>query len=175
MIRQISIAIFLLIILTSCRQPSDDLNINDYVDHWDITKTYLTYNHSSLLIDTVENEYKVVDGHNQILIVTIERKPIFKEGKTLSDLYSTKSILIELDSADNLVTAETPSNSKLFRKLIAFSPDHGIKPLHSDDQIALIRKDTSMWTINSQIKDFVFEGEINFLTNQTLTDKYYDY
>ncbi len=159
-------------IFTSCRK---DLSIRDYVDHWEITKTYVTYNNSSLLVDTVENEFNVEDGHNQILIVTIERNPIFKEGKELSDLYSTESLLIELDSADNLVTVQTPSNSKLFRKIIAFSPEYGINPLHSDEQITLTRKDVSTWTINSQIHDFEFKAEFNFLTNQTLIDKIKDY
>ncbi|WP_338220517.1 hypothetical protein [Algoriphagus sp. oki45] len=151
------------------------MDIKDYVDHWEITKTYLTYNNSSFLIDTVNNEFKVIDGHNQILIVTIERNPIFKEGKELTDLYSTESLLIELDSSDNLVTVQKPSNSKLFRKLVAFSPDYGINPLHSEEQLTLTRKDGSIWTINSQIDDFIFKAEFNFLTNQTLTDKIEDY
>ncbi len=165
----------MLFILTSCRQNSNDLNVNEYVDHWEITKTFLTYNNSTLLVDTVDNEYKVTAGHNQILIVTIERNPIFKENKELTDLYSTKSLLIELDTSDNLVTAKTPSNSKLFRKLIAFSPDHGIKPLQISEQITFTRKDSSSWTVNSQVQDFVFNGDLNFLTNQTLTDKCDDY
>ncbi len=165
----------MLFILTSCRQPSNNSVNKDNIDHWEITKTFMTYNHSSLFIDTVDNEYKFINGHNQIFTITIERKPVFKKGKEVTDLYSSKSLLIELDTADNLVTVQTPSNSKIFRKLIAFSPDHGIKPLHNNEQITLERKGTTTWTINSQVQDFVLNGELNFLTNQILTEKYDDY
>ena len=168
------ITTILTLLLTSCGQ-SGNPNIGDYVDHWEITKTYNTYNNSTLNIDTVENEYQIVSGNNQILIVTIERSPVFKEGKELTDLYSTKSLLIELDTADNFVTAEKPQNSGLFRKLIAFSPDYGINPLKKEEKITLTREDKTIWKVEVNISDFVFSGQLNFATNQTLTEKINDY
>jgi hypothetical protein len=164
----------LTLLLTSCGQ-SNDLNIGDYVDHWEITKNYNTYNNSKLSIDTVENEYQIVSGNNQILIVTIEKNPIFKEGKELTDLYSTKSLLLELDTADNYVTAEKPQNSGLFRKLIAFSPDYGINLLKKEEKITLTRGDKTIWKVEVDISDFVFSGQLDFATDQTLTEKTNNY
>ena len=173
MIRLLTI-IILTVFVTSCRQ-SDELKISDYVDHWEIKRTFKTYNNSTLDIDTIENEYQIVNGHNQVLIVTTENNPVFKEGKELSDLYSIESLLIELDTADNTVTAEIPYNSRLFRKLIAFSPDHGINPLDKDEKIKLIRNDKTVWTIEAETYDFDFSGQLDFQTNQTLTSTLYEY
>jgi hypothetical protein len=163
-----------IILLTSCVQ-SNDLNINDYVDHWEISRTFETHNNSTLDIDMVENEFKVVTGNNQILIVTVEKSPVFKEGKELTDLYSTKSLLIELDQKDSFVTAETPSNSRFFRKLVAFSPDYGINPLYQNEKISLKRNGISVWVIDSDIEDFIFSGQLDFGSNQILIDRYNDY
>lgn len=151
------------------------MDISDYVDHWEINRTFKTLNNSTLQVDTLNNNYNVVSGHNQVLIVTTEKIPVFKEGKELTDLYSTKSLLIELDSADNQVTAENPMNSRMFRLLIAFSPDYGINPLDKMDQITLTRTNSTAWTIVSKIYDFEFNGQIDFVTNQSLTDTYQDY
>lgn len=170
----LTIATILTLLLVSCGQ-SGDLNIDDYVDHWEISRTFKTYNKVTLDIDTVENKYQIVSGHNQVLIVTTEKNPVFKEGKELTDLYSAKSLLIELDTADNFVTAEKPLNSQLFRQLIAFSPDYGINPLKKDEKITLIRKGKTIWTVEADIYDFVFSGQLDFATNQTLTDKLNDY
>ena len=170
----LTIATIFTLLLISCGQ-SDDFKISDYVDHWEINRTFNTYNNSTLEIDTVENEYQIASGHNQILIVTTEKNPVFKEGKELTDLYSTKSLLIELDKADNSVTPETPSNSRLFRQLIAFSPDHGINLLDKSEKIKLIRKDKTVWAVEADIDDFVFSGQLDFSTDQTLTDKFHDY
>jgi hypothetical protein len=175
MTRLYSVMTILFLILTSCRQQSAELNIKDYVDHWEISQTYRTYNNSSLEIDTINNVYEIVNGTNQILIATIEKEPIFKKGKVLTDLYSTKSLLIELDTADDFVSVTHPNNSKIYRKLVAFSPQHGIKPLYSYEKITFKRKNNSVWTITSDINDFNFNGEINFLTNQTLINKIIEY
>ena len=156
-------------------KPSHDIELSDYIDHWEISRTFSTYNNSKIEIDTIANEYEVASGYNQVLIIITEKKPIFKEGKELTDLYSTKTLLIELDSIDNLVTAETPGNSRLFRQLIAFSPDYGIKPLDKEEEIKLTRKDSTTWTIYSEIHDFIFNCQLDFKTNQTLTDKFNDY
>jgi hypothetical protein len=100
---------------------------------------------------------------------------IFKKGKVLTDLYSTKSLLIELDTADDFVSVTHPNNSKIYRKLVAFSPQHGIKRLNSYEKITFKRKNNSVWTITSEINDFIFNGEINFLTDQILTNKFIEY
>ena len=173
--RYINIWTILFLLLISCRKHSEDININDSVDHWKITRTFKSFNNSTFQIDTIDNTYKVVDGHNQILIFSIEKNPVFKNGKELTDLSSTKSLLIELDPTDKVVTVQTPSKSKIFRKLIAFSPDHGIKPLHLNEKLSLTRIDSHTWTIDSRITEFVFAGEINFLSNQTLIENFDDY
>jgi hypothetical protein len=135
----------------------------------------MTYRNSTLAIDTIENEYQITYGYNQVLIVTTEKNPIFKEGKELTDLYSTKSLLIELDTLDKSVTAENPSNSQLYRQLIAFSPDYGINPLDRNEKITFTRKDKNVWTVKSDIYDFVFSGQLDFSTDQTLTNTINDY
>ncbi len=154
--------------MTSCIQ-SDDTDISNYIEHWEISTTIKTYKNSTLNVDTVDNDYKITDGNNQVLIVTTEKKPVFKEGKELTDLYSTKSLLIELDTLDNFITADNPSYSKLYRQLIAFSPDYGITPLSKDEKIIFKRKDENVWAVESDIHDFVFSGQLDFSTDQTLT------
>jgi hypothetical protein len=166
--------IIITVFLISCYNKND-LNISDYVDYWEITKTYETFSNSSLLIDTLENNFKIVPGENQVLILEIERNPIFKKGKELTDLASAKSLLIELNIEDNEVSNLRPSNSKLFRKLIAFSPDYGINKLDSAEIIKFTRKDSTVWQIESQIVDFVFNAEFNFQKNQSLVTRYKDY
>jgi hypothetical protein len=168
------IATTLILLFTSCIQ-SGDINISDYVDHWEISTTFKTFENSTLDIDTVENEYKIAEGHNQVFVVTTEKNPVFKEGKELTDLYSTKSLLIELDTIDNSVTAGNPSNSRLFRQLIAFSPDYGINPLGKDEKITFTRNDKDVWTVESDIYDFVFNGQLDFSTNQKWSNSINDY
>ena len=154
--------------MISCIQ-SDDMDINNYIDHWEINTTIKTYKNSTLYVDTVDNEYQILTGNNHVLILTIEKKPVFKEGKKLTDMYSAKSFLIELNTLDTFITAENPSNSKLYRKLIAFSPDYGISPLSKDEKVIFKRKDEEVWTVESYIHDFVFSGRLDFSTDQTLT------
>ena len=166
--------ILLVTIITSCGQDNG-LDLKDYVDHWEVSKTYKTFNNSSLEIDTTENEYEITNGYNQVLLVTIENKPVFKEGKELSDLYSTKTLLIELDSSDNIISANSPSKSKILRLLISFSPDYGINPLHPEENIVIKRKGNSIWQIVSNISDFVFTGEVDFSSKQILTEKHNHY
>jgi hypothetical protein len=170
--------ILFLFILISCKQQSNESDVSDIkqsVDHWEITKTFKNYNHSSLLIDTVENEYKIIKGNNQVFILTTSSQPIFKKGMYLTDLSSAKSLLIELDKTDNFVTINKLGNSKLFRQINSFSPNHGIKLLKNNENIAFTRKGINIWKVESKIKDFVFSGELNFFTNQTLTEKFDDY
>lgn len=171
--KNLLITIFILL-LSSCKQ-SNDLNISHYVDHWEISTTFKTHNNSTIEIDTVENKYKIADGYNQVLIVTTEKNPIFKEGKELTDLYSTKSLLIELDTLDNKVTARNSSNSRLYQQLIALSPDYGINQLDKDEKITFTRKDKDEWTVESDIYDFVFSGQLDFSADQTLTNTINDY
>jgi len=169
-----SISILLILFLTSCL-GTDGPNLRDHIDHWEISRTFKTYNKSKLDIDNKDNEYKVVRGHNQVLLITTERTPIFKEGKELTDLYSEETILIELDTSDNLVSASNPSNSKLLRLLLAFSPDYGINPLHKDENITLKRKDSTLWTIDSEVSDFEFNAELDFNSKQVLTETHNHY
>lgn len=168
------IAAFFILVLSSCRQQNA-LNISDYVDHWEISTTFKTYNNSTIKIYSIENEYEITDGYNQVLIVTTEKNPVFKQGKKLTDLYSTKSLLIELDTLDNSITAETPSHSRLFRQLIAFSPDYGITPLDKGEKITFIRKDKNIWIVESDIYDFTFNGQLDFSTDQSWTNTINNY
>ena len=166
--------ILIAIIITSCTK-NDDLDISEYVDHWEINRTYETHNNSKLNIDTLENEYRIESGLNQVLILSVEKKPIFKEGKNISDLYSTESLLIELDIADHLVSTSKPANSKLYRKTIAFSPDYGINLLGPNEKLVFTRKDSTVWKITSEIYDFEFNAELGFDKKQVITTKFHDY
>ncbi len=164
----------LILFLSSCGNQGE-LNPKDAVDHWEISRTLKTYTNSTLDIDTLKHEYQISSGRNQVLIVEIEKKPVFKVGKELTDLYSAQTLLIELDSADSSVSAMTPLNSRFYKKLIAFSPDHGIRPMDKSEKIVLIRQSPTVWKIDSHFPDFVFNAELDFSTNQVLTNNYLDY
>jgi hypothetical protein len=167
-------AIFFILILISCKQKSYESNILDNkesIDHWEITRNFKNYTNSSLLIDTVKDTYDIIKGHNQVFIITIAKKPIFKKDMYISDLSWGEALLIELDEKDTLVTANKMENSKLFRRNSTFSPNHGIKLLKNNEDIMFKREGNNIWKVNSKIKNFVFKGELNFLTNQKLTEK----
>jgi hypothetical protein len=161
------------LLLTGCNPFKED-DLSERIDHWEISRTFRTYDKASLLTNATGNDYKVAAGDNQVLIVTTENKPVFKKGKEVEDLYSSSSLLIELDKADTLVTAKAPSRSVLLRLLLAFSPDYGIKPLPENEKLTLRRKAADVWLIDAQMRDFDFRGELDFSAKQTLTDKFID-
>ncbi len=165
----------LITLLSSSCENHDDINIRDSIDHWEITRTFETYPHSTLKVDTVKNDFSIDKGVNQVLIITIENDPIFKEGKELTDMSSSKSLLIELDSSDNIVSPKTPLNSKLYRKLLAFSPNYGINHLDSNENLEFIRKTATIWEMKSEIWDFEFNAELELGVRQSLTTKHHDY
>ena len=161
------------IVLISCNgQPEA---IEDYVDHWEVSTHLRTYGNSQLAIDTVENEYQVQQGENQVVIVTIDRIPIFKENKELTDLHTSSSLLFELNKTDSIVSAGAPLNSGLFRKLIAFSPDYGIKKLNEEEDIKLVRIDATIWEIDSKLRDLDLSAKLDFNSNQELIYRHNDY
>jgi hypothetical protein len=165
--------LLLLLIFSNC---SPELKIKDYLDHWEITRSYDIYSNSKIDLDYLNSEYKVVGGTSCVLIIKIERQPIFKKGKELTDLYSSTSLIIEIDPNDSIVTTEiAKSKSKLFRQLFAFSPEGGIKELTNKDKIKLVRIRNNYWSINSEVRDFIFKANLDLTTNQNLSINYKEY
>ena len=149
--------------------------MEDYIDYWTVSTHFETFKDSQLAIDTVQNDFLVQQGKNQVLIVTIEREPIFKEGKELTDLYSSSSLLFELNNEDSIVTPNNPLKSKLLRKLIAFSPEHGIKKLYKEEKIKLVRIDPNSWKIESKLQELDLSATLNFKANQDLIIRHKEY
>lgn len=168
-----SLVTLLSILLLSCnRQPEA---IEDYVDHWEVSTHLQTYGNSQLAIDTVESEYQIQQGEKQIVVVTIDKTPVFKEGKELTDLHSSSSLLLELDKTDSVVTADKPLNSRLFRKIVAFSPNYGIKKLNKEENIKLVRTGTKSWMIDSELQDLDLAAKLDFNSNQELILRHKEY
>jgi len=95
------------------------------LDGWEIVTTYKAL--SARTIKVEEKLAKTFPGDNDVLIVELERKPIFKPGPNheIRDLHSTRSLFLELAEMDTIVTAKMPGISKLLRQIIAFSPRYG--------------------------------------------------
>lgn len=164
---------FLSILLLCCNRRPEA--IEDYVDHWEVSAHFQTFGNSQLDIDTVENEYQIQQGEKQIVVVTIDKAPIFKEGKELTDLHSSSSLLFELDQTDSTVTADKPLNSRLFRKIVGFSPNHGIKKLNKEENIKLVRTGPKSWVIDSELQDLDLSAKLDFNSNQELILRHKDY
>lgn len=90
-------------------------------------------------------------------------------------MHTSSSLLFELNKTDSIVSAGAPLNSGLFRKLIAFSPDYGIKKLNEEEDIKLVRIDATIWEIDSKLRDLDLSAKLDFNSNQELIYRHNDY
>jgi hypothetical protein len=163
-----SVIIVVVLFILGCEKSWEYLD--NYIDHWEVSRTFESFGNSSLLVDTLNNKFEIVEGNNHVLLVTQINEPIFKPGKELADLYSETTILIELDSRDSLIIPSTYSFSTILRKLIAFSPDHGINQLYNDEVYRIEKVDSNKWDITLDLHHMKFEGLFDFSSNQKITD-----
>ena len=160
--------IIILIVLLSCtRQPGD---LREHLNGWEILTTYRVL--PSRTIKVEEKLAKIFKGDNDVLIVELEQKPIFKPGNEVTDLQSIRTLFIELTDLDTLVTPQSPGNSKLLRQIIAFSPKYGAHPLDKEEQIQIKRINEDSWTVNADLEDFQFQGHFNFGDSTIATNRY---
>lgn len=148
-------------------------NDSSSFDHWETRRTINIYKSSRIVIDAINNEFEVKEGVNKVLTVSLQSDLIVKNGKKLDDAYSSKTLLIELNPNDSIVTANTSMiSSRIYRQLINFSPDYGIKPLDKNEKITLTKLSKTKWKIKSEVIDFEFNAELSFEENQVWMDKF---
>ncbi|MGC3945537.1 MAG: hypothetical protein QM762_13640 [Chryseolinea sp.] len=159
------ILILLGLVTVSCEPKTPDLR--EHLDGWEYVTTFKVLPNKT--ISVVDKESKIMTGDNHVLIFDLERKPIFKPGQELTDLHSTRSLLIQLSPTDSLVRPDNLGSSKMYRQIIAFSPDYGTNELKSDEKIELKNVGQKKWSIKSDLTDFQFSGEFSFLDSAVVT------
>src|SRR5688572_12977103 len=87
------------LVMVSCQPKTPDLK--EHLDGWEYVTTFKVL--PDRTISVVDKESKLLTGNDDVLIVDLERKPIFKPGQEVTDLHSTRSLLIQLNSTDSLV------------------------------------------------------------------------
>jgi hypothetical protein len=160
--------IIIFIGLLSCNgQPG---GLRDELDGWEIVTTYKVLPARTIKVE--EKLAKTLKGDNDILIVELARKPIFKPGHEVTDLQSVRSLFIELSGSDTLVTPKFLGSSKLLRQIIAFSPKYGANPLDQDEKIEIRKINEDRWAVTADLEDFQFEGNFSFEDSTTVTNRY---
>jgi hypothetical protein len=159
------ILILLGLVTVSCEPKTPDLK--EHLDGWEYVTTFKVLPNKT--ISVVDKESKLLTGDNDVLIVDLKRKPIFKPGQQVTDLHSTRSLLIQLSVTDSLVRPDKLGSSKLYRRIIAFSPDYGTNELKNDEKIELKKIGQKKWTVKSDLIDFQFSGEFSFLDSAVVT------
>ena len=140
------------------------------MDGWEILTTYKVLPSRAIRVE--EKLARIFKGDNDVLIVELERKPIFKPGHEFTDLHSIRSLFIELADSDTLVTPQFLGNSKLFRQIVAFSPRYGANLLDKEEKIEIRRINKDSWTVNADLEDFQFQGHFNFVDSTIVTNRY---
>jgi hypothetical protein len=159
------ILILIGLVMVSCQPKTPDLK--EHLDGWGYVTTFKVL--PDRIISVVDKEAKLLTGDDNVLIVDLERKPIFKPGQEVTDLYSTRSLLIQLNSTDSLVRPDNLGSSRLYRHIIAFSPEYGTNELKKEEKIELKKIGLRKWKIKSDLTDFQFTGEFSFLDSAVVT------
>jgi hypothetical protein len=159
------ILILIGLVIVSCQPTTPDFK--EHLDGWEYVTTFKVF--PDRTISVVDKESKLLHGNDDVLIVDLERKPIFKPGQEVTDLHSTRSLLIQLNLTDSLVRPDNLGSSKLYRRIIAFSPEYGTNELKKEEKIELKKIGPRKWTINSDLTDFQFTGEFSFLDSAVVT------
>lgn len=148
-------------------------DLRDSLDGWEVRTTFQVYPSKSISI--IDKRYKINAGENNVLVVSRELIPVVKAGQTEpTDLRSIRNLIIELNQTDSLVNPSKLGSSKIFREILAFSPDYGTNPIDPDENIEIKRIGNKRWTIVSDLSDFQFKGEFSFNDSSRVTNKYID-
>src|SRR5258708_13682286 len=99
------VVFFALIFHISC-QPKK-IDVKDYVDGWEYITTYrILPAHSIIFVkrspEAVLGFAEFVSGKNDVLILRIEKRPIFKQGRNITDLVTFKDLLLELNPGETI-------------------------------------------------------------------------
>ena len=121
------------VLLASCNSSSPDLR--QYVDDWETITKYTVLPNREITV--MGKQSQIVQGNNNVLIVELETKPIFKPGHELTDLHSIRSLLIELNPVDSVVRPDMLGSSKLYRRVVAFSPQYGTNNIGKNEKIEI--------------------------------------
>jgi hypothetical protein len=163
--------LLLINILLSCNPKQPDLKQS--VEGLEILTTYRVIPAGTVAIDA-NKTFKIKPGNNNILIVDLEQNPIVKKGKQQpTDLRSKRSLVIELNTLDTLVSPDKLGKSKLYRQIIAMSPRYGTNPLENGEKIEIKKSGLKRWTVISELDDFQFRGEFSFVDSSCVTNKFF--
>ncbi|MDF7810285.1 hypothetical protein [Hymenobacter sp. YC55] len=165
--RQLAYAMRLILasLATACQEKTSAPA--DSIAYWLVTKQLEVYPKSVLQVDTIAHSYSVVPGTKTVLIFSQQDSPVFKPNRRLTDMYSEKALLMQLDPTK-------PDNKPIvLRKLIAFSPYHGIKKLPKHETVRFKKVNDSLpstWWIESHVTGIVFNTKVDLNSSVTLQE-----
>jgi hypothetical protein len=158
--------IICILITTGCEPSIPDLK--ESLLGWEYVTTFKVL--PSKQITVFEKRSEIVEGNNNVFIITLEVRPIFKPGKHLTDLHSYRSILIELSNKDSVVTPMNLGRSHIYREVLAMSPQYGTNNLDPSEKIRIASTGLNRWAIDADLYDVQFEGTVSF-TDSTVISK----
>lgn len=171
MVKRFSILFQLVIVILfeGCKPQPPDLR--DYLDGWEYVTTFRIYPSRSLTV--IEKRAKVIPGDNSVLVVELEKVPIYKPNvPKLTDLHSYRFLFAELSLKDTLVSPAHLGNSKIIREIIAMSPQYGVNDLSPNEKIEIKKMSSNRWKVSSDLEDFQFEGEFSFADSSIVTSRH---
>lgn len=156
------------LVAVGCRQATPDLR--EHLNGWEYITTFTVLPKKTISI--VDKESKIIAGNNDVLVVDVERKPIFKLGQEILDINSTISLLIQLYPSDSVVRPNHLGASRLYRRVVAFSPQYGVNEVKDDENIEITKAGPQRWKIKSDLTDFSFSGEFIFCDSSVVKTVY---
>ena len=157
--------IICILITTGCEPSIPDLK--DFLLGWEYVTTFKVL--PSKQITVLEKQSEIVEGNNNVFIITTEIRPIFKPGKHLTDLHSSRSILIELDNDDSIVTPMNLGSSHIYREVLAMSPQYGTNKLDPTEKITIAKTALNQWVVDADLYDVQFEGTVSFTDSTVIS------
>jgi hypothetical protein len=158
---------FILVLIVACEPSRPDLRKD--IDGWEkITTIKVIYRKT---IQLRGNDSKIIAGKNNLIRIELEKRPIYKPGHFVTDIHTFRSILIEIAPLDTLITPQSLGNSKIYREIIALSPEYGTRKLKEDEKITVTRTDENHWQIMADLYDFQFEGRVGFSDSLIFSSK----
>jgi hypothetical protein len=154
------------LITTGCEPSIPDLK--ESLLGWEYVTTFKVL--PSKQITVFEKQSEIVDGNNNVFIITSEVRPIFKPGKHLTDLHSYRSILIELSNNDSIVTPMNLGRSHIYREVLAMSPQYGTNNLDPTEKITIARTALNRWAVDADLYDLQFEGTFSLTDSMAISN-----
>jgi hypothetical protein len=159
--------IICIFITTGCEPSIPDLK--EPLFGWEYVTTFKVL--PSKQITVFEKQSEIVEGNNNVLIIASEVHPMFKPGKHVTDLHSSRSILIELSNNDSIVTPMNLGRSHIYREVLAMSPQYGTNNLDPTEKITIARTGLNRWAIEADLYDFQFEGIVSLTDSTVMSTK----